>query len=232
MAAERGSHNPPRATRDVAGAQDTPAHLHPACCALGTPGNPPCSSHCQQCVLPNQQQHPQERSKANIPELLSSSLIRGCLSEKTFIIPALKNTLLSSLVFFNPPKKAASNSSPASPAAQLIPALVAPVSAPHAKSTAVLRSCVAAPCTPTPALRRGRGVLAPLSPAHLARPTGSTELLPLARTEPVLLIAAAKQLLQHHLGAAVPVRGKGNSCSFGFANNLKNSLTAKIHNSH
>lgn len=55
-------------------------------------------------MLPNQQQHPLKRSKANIPELLSSSLIRGCLSEKTFIIPALKNTLWSSLVFLIPPK--------------------------------------------------------------------------------------------------------------------------------
>lgn len=74
------------------------------------------SSHRQRvcATTTNQQQHLLERSKGNIPEFLYSLLIRGCFTEKTFIIPALPKHCVELSFFFS--KKAASNCSPASPA--------------------------------------------------------------------------------------------------------------------
>lgn len=195
----------------TSGTRGLPAHLHSSSgslpstgCAQGlhltrcSPGGrgkaslQGCThSHCQQvpATTSNQQHHLLDRSKGNIPEFLSSLLIRGCLTEKTFIIPALTTTVLSSLFFF--PQKSSRQLQPSfsctesscSPAAQVIPVLLADLSASQAKTPAVHRSCslpqhsfptssgVAVRCwTPlSPSCRQEH------SPAHLTRPTTTPE---------------------------------------------------------
>lgn len=120
------------------------------------------SSHRQRvcATTTNQQQHLLERSKGNIPEFLYSLLIRGCLTGKTFIIPALPKHCVELSFFFS--KKSSQQLQPSfsctesscSPAAQLIPALLADLSTSQAKTAAVHRSCGAVLChnAPSPLL--------------------------------------------------------------------------------
>lgn len=107
--------------------------------------------------------------KKNIPEFLPSLLIRGCLAEKTFIIPALPSTVLSSL-FIHPPHKSSQQLQPNLPctktscppgdtsSAGRIPSF-------SCKTPAAHRSCTLSD-TPSPPFRGGRGVLGPSEPLH------------------------------------------------------------------